>query len=176
MDKKSAEEEVLRKAKDAQAAAGKNVGMSGRDLVSGSDYFMSTPLIILHHASSNTTPNGLRTRRRKSQTGISVPTGKKNKMRTSERKKREYDNSMKALSLRKNRRTVLKQKKRANRRKPDCRMGSTVYFVNNWTYCICAMMTEECGWSWLSRYDRLPEPRRQKTNSIFAVSYSFDLV
>jgi len=32
MDKKSAEEEVMRKAKDAQAAAGKNVGMSGRDL------------------------------------------------------------------------------------------------------------------------------------------------
>jgi hypothetical protein len=34
MDKKQAEEEVLRKAKEATHAAGKNTGMSGRDLVS----------------------------------------------------------------------------------------------------------------------------------------------
>lgn len=34
MDKKLAEEEAVRKAKDTQAAAGKNSGMSGRDLVS----------------------------------------------------------------------------------------------------------------------------------------------
>ena len=33
MNKKQAEEEALKKAKDAQAAAGKNSGMSGRDLV-----------------------------------------------------------------------------------------------------------------------------------------------
>jgi hypothetical protein len=33
MDKKMAEEEALRKAKDTQHAAGKNSGMSGRDLV-----------------------------------------------------------------------------------------------------------------------------------------------
>ncbi|KDQ53250.1 hypothetical protein JAAARDRAFT_39632 [Jaapia argillacea MUCL 33604] len=32
MDKKTAEEEAMRKAKDAAASAGKNVGMSGRDL------------------------------------------------------------------------------------------------------------------------------------------------
>ncbi|KAH7341448.1 hypothetical protein B0J17DRAFT_646578 [Rhizoctonia solani] len=32
LDKKSAEDDAMRKAKDAQAAAGKNVGMSGRDL------------------------------------------------------------------------------------------------------------------------------------------------
>ncbi|KAG8766501.1 hypothetical protein FRC12_006846 [Ceratobasidium sp. 428] len=32
LDKKAAEDDALRKAKDAQAAAGKNVGMSGRDL------------------------------------------------------------------------------------------------------------------------------------------------
>ncbi len=32
MDKKEAEAEALRKAKDTQAAAGKNSGMSGRDL------------------------------------------------------------------------------------------------------------------------------------------------
>jgi hypothetical protein len=34
MDKKEAEQEALRKAKETQNAAGKNVGMSGRDLVS----------------------------------------------------------------------------------------------------------------------------------------------
>lgn len=33
MDKKQAEEEAIRKAKDQQHAAGKNSGMSGRDLV-----------------------------------------------------------------------------------------------------------------------------------------------
>jgi hypothetical protein len=33
MDKKEAEKEVLKKAKDAQHAAGKASGMSGRDLV-----------------------------------------------------------------------------------------------------------------------------------------------
>ena len=33
MDKKDAEAEAIKKAKDAQAAAGKNSGMSGRDLV-----------------------------------------------------------------------------------------------------------------------------------------------
>jgi len=34
MDKKQAEQEVLKKAKEVQNAAGKNSGMSGRDLVS----------------------------------------------------------------------------------------------------------------------------------------------
>ena len=33
MDKKEAEEEAMRKAKDQQAAAGKSSGLSGRDLV-----------------------------------------------------------------------------------------------------------------------------------------------
>jgi hypothetical protein len=33
MDKKQAEEEAQRKAKDVQMSAGKNSGMSGRDLV-----------------------------------------------------------------------------------------------------------------------------------------------
>jgi hypothetical protein len=33
MDKKEAEQEALRRAKNAQNAAGKNTGMSGRDLV-----------------------------------------------------------------------------------------------------------------------------------------------
>ena len=34
MDKKEAEQEAMRKAKDLQNAAGKSSGMSGRDLVS----------------------------------------------------------------------------------------------------------------------------------------------
>ena len=34
MDKKEAEQEAMRKAKDLQSAAGKSSGMSGRDLVS----------------------------------------------------------------------------------------------------------------------------------------------
>lgn len=34
MDKKEAEQEAMRKAKETQNAAGKNIGMSGRDLVS----------------------------------------------------------------------------------------------------------------------------------------------
>ena len=33
MDKKEAEQEALRKTKEAQSAAGKSSGMSGRDLV-----------------------------------------------------------------------------------------------------------------------------------------------
>jgi hypothetical protein len=33
MDKKEAEAEVMRKAKEAQHSVGKNTGMSGRDLV-----------------------------------------------------------------------------------------------------------------------------------------------
>ena len=39
LDKKEAEKEASRKAKEAQNAAGKNVGMSGRDLVSWSHLF-----------------------------------------------------------------------------------------------------------------------------------------
>ena len=35
MDKKQAKQEVLKKAKEVQNAAGKNSGMSGRNLVSG---------------------------------------------------------------------------------------------------------------------------------------------
>lgn len=43
MDKKLAEEEALKKAKDTQAAAGKNSGMSGRDLVR--DFFLTRPFL-----------------------------------------------------------------------------------------------------------------------------------
>jgi hypothetical protein len=64
MDKKEAEDEALRKAKQTQNAAGKNTGMSGRDLVR---YYVICPahsLVTnitrtpLH--SSNTIPSGSR--------------------------------------------------------------------------------------------------------------------
>jgi hypothetical protein len=44
MDKKEAEQEALRKAKNAQSAAGKNTGMSGRDLVC---HLLLLPLVAL---------------------------------------------------------------------------------------------------------------------------------
>ena len=57
MDKKQAEEEALRKAKDTQAAAGKSSGMSGRDLVSHVFFYSSRHRPHLS-ASSHTTPSG----------------------------------------------------------------------------------------------------------------------
>lgn len=61
MDKKQAEEEAQRKAKDLQNNAGKNSGMSGRDLVDFSIFPFLLPLADTVH-SSNTTPNGLQTK------------------------------------------------------------------------------------------------------------------
>jgi len=47
MDKKQAEQEVLRKAKEVQNAAGKNSGMSGRDLVSAFDVLFFLDVISI---------------------------------------------------------------------------------------------------------------------------------
>ena len=62
MDKKEAEQEAMRKAKEVQSSAGKNSGMSGRDLVS----FHLPPGLSdssnFLHLSSNTIPNGSQTR------------------------------------------------------------------------------------------------------------------
>ena len=79
MDKKMAEEEVMKKAKDAQAAAGKSNGMSGRDLVSillrlfvfasGTDFAVSSPTIR----------NGSRTKRKKRTSGTLRNTGSRRK-------------------------------------------------------------------------------------------------
>ena len=44
MDKKKAEEDAMKKAKDTQAAAGKSSGMSGRDLVR--IYFLFLRLLL----------------------------------------------------------------------------------------------------------------------------------
>lgn len=59
-DKKLAEQEAIKAAKDAKAAAGKNVGMSGRDLVNGSTTeSLSAYLITIVSHSSPTTQIGL---------------------------------------------------------------------------------------------------------------------
>lgn len=66
MDKKDAEAEAIKKAKDAQAAAGKNSGMSGRDLVNFLIYiYYYLPVCYscaMMNSSLRTTRNGLRTR------------------------------------------------------------------------------------------------------------------
>lgn len=43
MDKKEAETDALRKAKETQHAAGKNSGMSGRDLVRSNEQYAVIP-------------------------------------------------------------------------------------------------------------------------------------
>src|SRR6266571_4783307 len=59
MDKKEAEQEASRKAKEAQNSAGKNVGMSGRDLVGGHMlFFLCSCSTTIPPHSSNITPNG----------------------------------------------------------------------------------------------------------------------
>lgn len=45
MDKKEAETDALRKAKETQHAAGKNLGMSGRDLVRTNGTIRGHPLL-----------------------------------------------------------------------------------------------------------------------------------
>ena len=63
MDKKQAEQEVLRKAKEVQNAAGKNSGMSGRDLVSAFDVLFFFGRDIDRCGSSNTILSGLKMKR-----------------------------------------------------------------------------------------------------------------
>ena len=63
MDKKEAEAEAMRKAKEVQHSAGKNTGMSGRDLVCTVFFLrLSRCSDSGGHRSSNTTPNGSRTK------------------------------------------------------------------------------------------------------------------
>lgn len=83
MDKKTAEEDAMRKAKDTQAAAGKNSGMSGRDLVSTllPPFTCAHAQVLVFAVSSRTTPNGSRTKKRKRTSGISPSTGKRGRTR-----------------------------------------------------------------------------------------------
>lgn len=66
MDKKEAEQEAMRKAKEAHHSAGKNVGMSGRDLVSTRYSFIqfTRGVYMFRNCSSNTTRNGLKRKMR----------------------------------------------------------------------------------------------------------------
>lgn len=79
MDKKEAEQDAMRKAKENQNAAGKNTGMSGRDLVR-----LSSKHILLSDKgchSSNITPNGLPTTTKQTKTiGIFPSTGRRRRM------------------------------------------------------------------------------------------------
>jgi hypothetical protein len=70
MDKKEAETDALRKAKETQHAAGKNSGMSGRDLVRCNGTIRGHPLLTRENYSSNTIQNGLKTTTKKPKTGI----------------------------------------------------------------------------------------------------------
>lgn len=89
MDKKQAEDEAMSKAKQQQNAAGKNTGMSGRDLVSRLHLFISSP--YLRRRSSNTTQNGSRTKTTEmpQTTGIWRNTDSRRKTRISSSKNRE---------------------------------------------------------------------------------------
>jgi hypothetical protein len=70
MDKKEAETDALRKAKETQHAAGKNSGMSGRDLVRTNGTIRGHPLLTQENPSSNTIRNGSKTTKKKPKTGI----------------------------------------------------------------------------------------------------------
>ena len=90
MDKKLAEEEALKKAKDDRHAAGKSSGMSGRDLVrSLSDHMQNKNNTAYGTASSSrTTQNGSRTKRRQTRrTGTLRSIARRKKTRTSQRRK-----------------------------------------------------------------------------------------
>jgi len=69
MDKKLAQAEALRKAKEQQYTAGKNTGMSGRDLVRCHFPITIFLLFIICDYSSNSTRSGSKTKKRKT-TGI----------------------------------------------------------------------------------------------------------
>jgi hypothetical protein len=82
MDKKEADQEASRKAKEAQNAAGKNVGMSGRDLVSWNLLSCLNVAFLKNFSfSSNTIQSGSKTRKTTRKTiGILLNTdGKRNR-------------------------------------------------------------------------------------------------
>ena len=87
MDKKTAEEEALKKAKDDRHAAGKNSGMSGRDLVRAA---INQSCCQPHRffGSLLTTQNGSKTKkRRRKKSGILRSIGKRRRTRISPQKR-----------------------------------------------------------------------------------------
>ena len=96
MNKKQAEEEAVKKAKEATHAAGKNTGMSGRDLVrlalcpsnvSLPSPFLLPPsimnLIVFFSHSLRSTPNGSKRRKKRKKIGTwtSIENRRKRKTR-----------------------------------------------------------------------------------------------
>jgi len=88
MDKKEAEMEALRKAKETQHAAGKNTGMSGKDLVWF--IYFSGFRILNGSTSLNITPSGLKTRMRATRRTIGTlrNTGSRKRMKTLPQRRR----------------------------------------------------------------------------------------
>lgn len=83
MDKKEAEEEAMRKAKQAHNAAGKNTGMSGRDLVRHNTPHEHSILLLTFLHSSNIIQSGSRRRTMATapKTGIWISTGNSRRTR-----------------------------------------------------------------------------------------------
>ena len=114
MDKKQAEEDAVKKAKEATHAAGKNTGMSGRDLVrlapcsvdlSLPSPFLLPPSIVnliafldLSH-SSRSTPNGFKRRKRKRRIGIWTSIENRRKRRMKLQRWNAFDNFRYRMAL-----------------------------------------------------------------------------
>jgi hypothetical protein len=81
LDKKEAEKEASRKAKEAQNAAGKNVGMSGRDLVSLL-FCIHVAYLDNSSSSSNTIQSGSRTKKKILTIGTLLNTDGRRKRKT----------------------------------------------------------------------------------------------
>ena len=103
MDKKQAEEDAVRKAKETTHAAGKNTGMSGRDLVRlvfyFSDLFTPVSVVALDRESNlyldlshslRSTPNGSRRKKRRKRIGIWTSIGNRRKRRTRLQRRNEF--------------------------------------------------------------------------------------
>lgn len=88
MNKKQAEEEAVRKAKDDKHAAGKNSGMSGRDLVRFTrPHNRRSVFDVLFSFSLRTTRSGSRTKRRTRRIGTLPNTERSRRKRLSPQRK-----------------------------------------------------------------------------------------
>ena len=110
MNKKQAEEDAVKKSKEATHAAGKNTGMSGRDLVRliyfypidplflsptlNREFNLTAPVWVFPH-SSRSTPSGLKIpkkkRRRRRRNGIWTSSGNGKKRRMKLRRRKGFD-------------------------------------------------------------------------------------
>ncbi len=91
MNKKQAEEEAVKKAKDTQAAAGKNSGMSGRDLVSGLHKLAVNINSMSSICSSRTIRSGSKMKKTKRMSGTLRNIVSNKKLRTRRQRKRGFE-------------------------------------------------------------------------------------